>query len=142
MARISDSYCLNHPDTPAAARCAACGKPVCARCVVTQNGVDYCSEACARAAADSAGRVDSAVEAGRRNASKARARQAVTLIVIVVIALVGWFLFKKYRKEVDSFARKTSKQVQSGLDSSRNSIQKSVPGDSKYKRDREGSLEK
>ena len=137
MAGMSGTYCLNHPDTPAVARCATCGKHICAQCVVTKNGTNYCSEACAQAAANSAGRVDTAVEAGRRNASKALVRRVVTLIVIIVIAAVGWFLYKKYQKDVDSFAQKTTKQVQNGLDSSKKSIQKGVPGDSKYKRDRE-----
>ena len=137
MAGMSGTYCLNHPDTPAVARCATCGKHICAQCVVTKNGAKYCSEACAQAAANSAGRVDTAVKAGRRNASKALVRRVVTLIVIIVIAAVGWFLYKKYQKDVDSFAQKTTKRVQNGLDSSKKSIQKGVPGDSKYKRDRE-----
>ena len=142
MAGMSGTYCLNHPDTPAVARCATCGKHICAKCVVTRNGAKYCSEACADAAANSAGRVDSAVEAGRRNASRSRTRGIITLILIIVIAVVGWFLYKKYQKNVDSFAQKTTRQVQQGIDSSKKSIQKSVPGDSKCKRDREGSLGK
>ena len=53
MAGMSGTYCLNHPDTPAVARCATCGKHICAQCVVTKNGAKYCSEACAQAAANS-----------------------------------------------------------------------------------------
>ena len=61
MADISKSYCLNHPDTPAVARCATCGKHVCAQCVVSRNGSSYCSKACADSAANTAGRVNTAV---------------------------------------------------------------------------------
>lgn len=140
MARISDSYCLNHPDTPAAARCATCGKHVCEKCIVIRNGVQYCSEACADAAASTVGRVDAAVEAGRRNAARARTRGIITLIILIAIAAGAWYYYKTHSKEVNSFVQKSGEKVQQGLDASKKSIQKGVPGDSKYKRDREGAV--
>ncbi|MCL5744981.1 MAG: B-box zinc finger protein [Acidobacteria bacterium] len=36
--------CLNHPETPAVAYCRTCGKPLCAQCKQTAQGVIYCSE--------------------------------------------------------------------------------------------------
>ncbi len=140
MANLSETYCLNHPDTPAVARCATCGKHICAQCVVTKNGTKYCSEACAQAAANSAGRVDSAEAAGRRNASRARLRGIITLIILIAIAAGAWYYYKTHSKEVDSFVQKSGQKVQQGLDASKKSIQKGVPGDSKYKRDREGAV--
>ena len=93
MANISDSYCLNHPDTPAAARCATCGKHVCEKCTVIRDGVSYCSDACADAAAASSGRVNSALEAGRKNAAKARVRSIVILIIIIAAAAGAWYYY-------------------------------------------------
>ena len=137
MANISDSYCLNHPDTPAAARCATCGKHVCEKCTVIKNGVSYCSDACAAAAAASAGRVDSALEAGRRNAAKARVRSIVILIIIIAAAAGAWYYYSNNKDKVDSAVREAGKNVQKGLDNSKKKIQKGVPGDAKYKRERE-----
>jgi len=140
MANLSETYCLNHPDTPAAARCATCGKHVCEKCIVVRNGVQYCSGACADAAENSVGRVDAAVEAGRRNAARARLRGFIILIILIAVAAGAWYYYKTHSKEVDSFVQKSGQKVQKGLDASKKSIQKSVPADSKYKRDREGSI--
>ena len=62
MADISESVCLNHPDTPAVARCASCNKPICKKCIVSRNGLNYCSEKCADRAASSVKRVDNVLE--------------------------------------------------------------------------------
>ena len=140
MADISNSYCLNHPDTPAAAHCATCGKHVCAQCVVERNGVKYCSKQCADAAANSTGRVNSAVNAERNIAAKARIRTIIILIILAAAAAGGWYYYQNNKNEVNSFVKKTGKNVQKGLDKSKNAIQKSVPGDSKYKRDAEAAV--
>ena len=36
--------CQNHPDVPATAYCRACGRPLCAECQRTAQGVIYCEE--------------------------------------------------------------------------------------------------
>lgn len=36
--------CLNHPETPATAYCRVCGRPLCAECRRTRQGVIYCEE--------------------------------------------------------------------------------------------------
>lgn len=142
MAGISETYCLNHPDTPAVARCATCGKHICAQCVVSRNGSQYCSEACAEAAVNSAGRVNTAMEAERRTAAKARVRNIILLIIIIAIAAAAYCFYRGNRDEVNSSIQKIGKNVQKNLDSTKKSIQKSVPAESKYKRDREGAVGK
>ena len=144
MADISKSYCLNHPDTPAVARCATCGKHVCAQCVVSRNGSSFCSKACADSAANTAGRVNSAVAAERNIAARARIRTIVILIILAAAAAGGWYYYQGHKDEVDSkvnsAVKKAGTTVQKSMDSTKQTIQKGVPGDSKYKRDREGSI--
>ena len=144
MADISKSYCLNHPDTPAAARCATCGKHVCAQCVVSRNGSSYCSEACADSAANTAGRVNTATNAERNIAARARIRTIVIIIILAAAAAGGWYYYQGHKDEVDSkvnsAVKKAGTTVQKSMDSTKQTIQKGVPGDSKYKRDREGSI--
>ena len=140
MAELSDTYCLNHPDTPATARCATCGKHVCDQCTVIKNGVSYCSEACAAAAEASTGRVDSAIESGRINAARARRRSIIILIIIAAVAAGAWYYYSNNKDKVNAAVQKAGKKVQTGLDASTKTLQKEVPGDSKYKRDRENSL--
>jgi len=36
--------CLNHPEAPAVAYCRTCGRPLCAQCQRTAQGVIYCEE--------------------------------------------------------------------------------------------------
>ena len=140
MADISKSYCLNHPDTPAVARCATCGKHVCAQCVVSRNGSSYCSEACADSAANTAGRVNTAVSAERNIAARSRIRTIVILIILAAAAAGGWYYYQNHKDEVNSAVKKAGNKVQKSMDTTKQSIQKSVPGDSKYKRDVENSV--
>ena len=140
MADISKSYCLNHPDTPAAARCATCGKHVCAQCVVERNGSKYCSEACADAAANSTGRVNTAANAERNIAARARIRTIVIIIILIAIAAGAWHYYQGHKDEVNSAVKKAGTTVQKSMDSTKQTIQKGVPGDSKYKRDAEAAV--
>ena len=140
MADISKSYCLNHPDTPAVARCATCGKHVCAQCLVSRNGSSYCSEACADSAANTAGRVNTAVSAERNIAARSRIRTIVILIILAAAAAGGWYYYQNHKDEVNSAVKKAGNKVQKSMDTTKQSIQKSVPGDSKYKRDVENSV--
>lgn len=140
MADISKSYCLNHPDTPAAARCATCGKHVCAQCVVERNGSKYCSEACADAAANSTGRVNTADNAGRNIAARSRIRTIVIIIILIAAAAAAWHYYQGHKDEVNSAVKKAGTTVQKSMDSTKKTIQKGVPGDSKYKRDAEAAV--
>ncbi|MBQ9338356.1 MAG: B-box zinc finger protein [Lentisphaeria bacterium] len=136
------SYCLNHPDTPAVTRCATCGKHICAECIVERDGAQYCSEQCAQAAANSAGRVDTAVAAGDRLAKKSRIRSIVILIIVIAAAAAAWYFYKNNKDDVNAFVQKQGQEAQKKMNSTKQSLQKSVPGDSKYKRDREGAVGK
>ncbi len=41
-----ESYCINHSDRVATARCRQCGKPLCDECkIITKEGI-FCSEKC------------------------------------------------------------------------------------------------
>ncbi|MBO4632829.1 MAG: B-box zinc finger protein [Lentisphaeria bacterium] len=137
MADISESFCLNHPDTPAVARCATCGKPVCSSCLVSRGGSSYCSKACADSAANSVGRVDSALESKRRTDARSLRRNLIIFIILVLAAAAGYYFYTRNKENVNSFIEKTGKDVQKNVQSTKSKIQKGVPGDSKYKRDRE-----
>ena len=43
---LPERFCLNHIDTPAAANCVQCHKPICASCIVQSQGNPFCSAAC------------------------------------------------------------------------------------------------
>ena len=86
---MAGNFCFNHSEEPAVARCAVCGKAVCAKCVVSKNGGNYCSEACAARAESAAGRVDTAM--GDKKTIDARRRLRA---IIVVVVLIQFFLNK------------------------------------------------
>ena len=111
MAKISDSVCLNHPDTPAVTRCATCGKPVCEICVVRKNGADYCSQVCASNAEKSAGRVNSVLESRKRANSRNGIRTLIVLIILAAIAALAYYFYSQNKDHVDSFVKKTERKI-------------------------------
>lgn len=141
MANLSDSVCLNHPDTPATTRCTTCGRPVCSKCVVRKNGADYCSESCAASAESSAGRVSSVMASKKKSESGKRIRTIIILILVIILAAAGYSYYKKNKSKVDrslqSTLRKTESTVISGAKKAKSSVDKSMPGDSNYKKKRE-----
>ena len=139
------SVCLNHTDTEAVTRCAACGKPLCNACIaVSDNGRNYCSQECftrgTAAAERSAGVVDEKNSTGKSKFI----RSLILLFLIIAIAAAGFMYYKNNKKQVDrklnstieqtkAAARKTGKAIQKES----NSIKKTLDTDSKYKRNRE-----
>ncbi len=144
MAKISDSVCLNHPDTPAVTRCATCGKPVCQICVVRKNGSDYCSQVCAANAEKSAGRVNTVMESKKRASSRNGIRTLIVLIVLAALAAAAWYFYSSNKDDVDKFVKKTEKElgtkIRKNAAETRKSIEQGIPTGSKYKANREETV--
>ena len=141
MADISESVCLNHPDTPAVCRCATCGKPVCNQCVVSRNGSGYCSEKCASDAADSVNRVSGALADKAKSDARRKKRAIVVLIVFIAAAGAAYFLYQRNRNDVDRFLRKTGNEISRKAGETEQSIRQSIPSSSSYKRSRENLVQ-
>ena len=141
MAKISDSVCLNHPNTPAVTRCATCGKPVCEICIVTRNGINYCSQVCAANAEKSAGRVDMVMESKKRANSKSKIRSFLILIILILIAAAAYYFYTQNKDDVNDFMKKTeqdiSAKIKQNADETQKNIQEGIPSSSKYKDSRE-----
>lgn len=137
MADISESVCLNHPDTPAVIRCATCGKPICQACIVRRNSSAYCSDTCADNAENSFDRVNDVIENKKKVDAKNRVRTIIILIILAAVAAGAYFYYTQNKSEVDRFINKTEKQINSATKDAKGTIQKNLPGDSKYKKNRE-----
>ncbi len=140
MADLSESVCLNHPDTPAAARCATCGKPVCARCIVTRNGSNYCSETCADNAAKTVGRVNDVLENKKKVDAQGKRRTLIVLVILLAAAAAGYYYYSQNKDDVKRFVKKTERKVKRNVKETKKSIEKSLPSSSTYKRDRENMV--
>ncbi len=134
---MADNFCFNHSDAPAVARCAVCGKAVCSKCVVSKNGGNYCSEACAARAESSAGRVDTALGDKKKIDAKLRLRAIIIVVLVIAAAAAGIFYYRNNKDDVDRAIRKAGKQVSKQADGAKKSIQKGIPTSSSYKRDKE-----
>ena len=141
---MAGDFCFNHSDAPAVARCAVCGKAVCSECVVSKNGGNYCSEACAAQAESSAGRVDTAMGDKKTIDAKRRLRAIIIVVLLIALAAAGVFYYRNNKDEVDRTvkdvgraAQKAGKQVSKQADGAKKSIQKGIPTSSSYKRDKE-----
>ena len=144
MADISQSVCLNHPETPAVIRCATCGKPICEKCIVNMNGSAYCSTQCAVNAANSSGRVNEVLESKKRADSKSKGKFIVVLIILAALAAGGYWYYQNNQAKVQRAIKKTERKLRRAENSvkadareAKKEIQKNLPGDSKYKKDRE-----
>ncbi len=141
MAKISDSVCLNHPDTPAVTRCATCGKPICRSCIVSQNGSNYCSQLCAANAEKSAGRVSAVMESRKRADSRRGARTLIILVILIAGAAAAYYFYTRNKDDVDRFVQKTEKElgkkIKQNAGDAKKSIEGGIPSNSKYKTDRE-----
>lgn len=132
--------CLNHPDTEAAARCGACGKPICEKCVFEANGSSYCSKSCAEKAMASAARSGDVMDRAGKADSKAALKKAVVFIIILALAGAAAYFYMQNKKTIDS---KISSQVKTIKKESKKAIDaghKALDKESKYKRDRENLL--
>lgn len=137
MAEASNNVCPNHPNTPAVARCTTCGKPVCAKCVVTKNGFQYCSAKCASLAESTKGNVDTVLTAKKKTDSKSKVRTIITLIILIAAVAAGYFFYQRNRNDIKRAIRKTENQVTTSAKNAKKSIDNGIPKNSKYKRDRE-----
>ena len=139
------SVCLKHTDTEAVTRCAACGRPLCADCIlVSDNGRDYCSQAC-YAKGSAAAERSAGVVSEKKNTGKSKfIRSLILLFLVIALAAAGFMYYKNNKKQVDrklnaaveqtkAAAQKTGKAIQKES----GAIKKTLDTDSKYKRDRE-----
>ena len=135
--RINGSVCLNHPNTPAVKRCAVCSKPLCAECVQMHDGVPYCSDLCWENAKRTGMMVED-VEARKKAANaKAFVRKIVYLVIIATLAYGGYYLWTHHKGEITSGAKKAMNATEQQLEKGKKSIEQGIPGNSKYKKDRE-----
>ena len=139
------SVCLNHTDTEAVTRCAACGKPLCAACIaVSADGRDYCSQACYSKGSAAAERSAGVVSEKDSTGKSKLIRSLILLFLIIALAAAGFMYYKNNKKQVDrkfntaveqtkAAALKTGKAIQKES----GAIKKTLDTDSKYKRSRE-----
>ncbi len=140
MAEVSQSVCLNHPNQPAVARCTSCRKPVCAACVVKQDGKDYCSTQCAQNAVRGEASVDHVIKAKEQGDAARNLRKLITLLILLALCAIAYYVYKQKKEEVGAFIQKTQNTVDKAASGAKSAIQQKVPTDSKYKRDREDSV--
>ncbi len=141
MADLFESVCLNHPDTPAVTRCATCSKPICKRCIVSRNGVNYCSKACAENAMETVGQVNRTLEEKRRTDLRTRRRAIIVLLIIILAAAAASWYYNQNKSDVDRLMRKTGEKLEQNVKEAKETIQQGVPTSSKYKRNREALVE-
>ncbi|MBI5118631.1 PQQ-binding-like beta-propeller repeat protein [Candidatus Poribacteria bacterium] len=91
--------CVNHPKTPAAARCQVCGNPICSQCLTSYEGAQICSSQCWNARVTSESATAATEEKARRRKKEKVADRAVTIVLlsafIIIVAVAGIFAYVK-----------------------------------------------
>ena len=109
------SVCLNHTDTEAVTRCAACGKPLCANCIAfSENGRDYCSQTCYTRGTAAAERSAGVVSEKGNTAKSKFIRSLILLFLIIAIAAAGFMYYKNNKKQIDRKLDSTIQQTKAG----------------------------
>ena len=135
------AVCLNHTDTPAVTSCAACGKPICAKCVVSGA---YCSAECQKKADLAAGRTHQMMEGRARTEKKSRTLKVIVILILLVAAACGAYYYmqnpKKANKHLDTLSgtvKKAGKAVSKRVDEAVERTDKRLNQDSRYKKNAE-----
>lgn len=130
--------CLNHPDVNAVAKCAACGKPLCADCVMICDNQKYCSEACHLKGLASSLRSDEVISKKRNTERKSGLKKFITFLIIAAIASGAAYYYSQNKKSIDKRAKAGLETVKSQASKAIEEGKKAVPTNSKYKQHREG----
>ena len=93
------AVCLNHTDTPAATRCAACGKPICEKCIVAGS---YCSFECQEKADLAAGRTHQMMEGKARTDKKNRTVKTIIILILLAAAAAGAYYYMQNPKKANN----------------------------------------
>ena len=133
--------CLKHPDREAVTVCAACGKPLCAECVVAISDRSYCSELCAEKGEASRVRAVETMAVSRKIDKKSRFRAIVWLLILLAAAAGIWFCYHKNEKQINGWFENNVKKIRKTTDKTIDDGQGYLSKDSRYKRDREALLE-
>ena len=129
--------CLNHPDVNAVAKCAACGKPLCAECVMILDNQKYCSEACHLKGLASQLRSESVIASKKKTDCKCGIKKFILFVVIVALAVGGAMFYSKNKKAIDQRAAAGLETVKAKADKAIGEGKKSIPTNSKHKQQRE-----
>ena len=129
--------CLKHPDREAAAVCAACGKPLCAECILHADEADFCSDNCHQKGIESRKRSIEVIRSAAESSRKSGRRALIWLIVVIIAGSAGWYFYKQNRKQIHKKVSQVTSSVKAGANEAVNAGKGAMPQDSKYKRDRE-----
>lgn len=129
--------CLNHPDVNAVAKCAACGKPLCAECVMIYDNEKYCSEQCHLKGLASQLRSSQVISEKKSTDRKSGAKKFVVFVIILLVAAAGAYYYSQNKKAIDRKAKSSIRSVKNKADAAIAEGKKAVPVNSKYKQNRE-----
>jgi hypothetical protein len=101
------------------------------------DGVPYCSDLCWENAKRTGLMVKDVQKRKKSADSKAFIRKIIYLIILAALAYGGYYLDTRNKSAVDAQLQKAKNVGEQQLKKSKKSIEQSLPGDSKYKRDRE-----
>ena len=135
------AVCLNHTDTPAVTSCAACGKPICEKCVVAGA---YCSAECQAKADLAAGRTHQMMEGKARTDKKNKALKTVIFLILLAAAAAGAYYYmqnpkkaKNHFNELSGTVKNAGKAVGKRVDEAKERTNKRLNQDSRYKKNAE-----
>lgn len=135
------AVCLNHTDTPAVTSCAACGKPLCAKCVVAGA---YCSIECQKKADLAAGRTHEMMEGRARTEKKSKALKTIIILILLAAAAAGAYYYTQNKgksdqklNELSNKINRLGKQAGKKWDEAVERTDKRLNQDSRYKKNAE-----
>ncbi len=98
MTNETQKLCVNHTDRPAAGKCIACFKPVCADCMVSHGGQDYCSRECVENSLKTAKRLEELNAADRRIRRKRLLKKIIFLLILGAAAYAAYHFVDRDRE--------------------------------------------
>ena len=135
--KLNGSVCLNHPDTPAVARCAVCRKPICADCVKESGGVKYCSKDCYDKAIRTGAMAENVLENKKKVVKSRNYKNAIVFVIVVALAAGGFFYYRQHKAKIDRKIKNAKYEMEQKVQEGKRAVDKNLIKESKYKRTRE-----
>jgi hypothetical protein len=106
MAKERESYCINHQDKVAVARCKTCSKPVCADCVVRTDLGMFCSDECSEQAKLFSDKLELSEEmraAAKPKVAAIRRKKLLKKMAVYVVIIILVILGVRYGLKITTF---------------------------------------
>ena len=105
---MEDRVCPDHPEVQALSRCASCFKPLCADCIIKNDGNDFCSNQCSQNFTATNTHFNEFNKREKRRKRNARTKKIALLVILPVLGWYGYQYWAEHKETIKDRLRNKS----------------------------------